>query len=66
MQRYAEPTARGRSHIGYYEVLGVFNLAVILQQIYYRFRRGRPGTRASRTSAFKELEPIPEFNATAS
>jgi aminoglycoside phosphotransferase (APT) family kinase protein len=41
VQRYAERTGRDLSHIGYYEVLGVFKLAVILQQIYYRFRRGQ-------------------------
>jgi aminoglycoside phosphotransferase (APT) family kinase protein len=41
VQRYAEPTGRDLSQIGYYEVLGVFKLAVILQQIYYRFRLGQ-------------------------
>jgi aminoglycoside phosphotransferase (APT) family kinase protein len=41
VQRYAERTGRDLSHIAYYEVLGVFKLAVILQQIYYRFRRGQ-------------------------
>lgn len=41
VQRYAQRTGRDLSYIGYYEVLGVFKLAVILQQIYYRFRRGQ-------------------------
>jgi aminoglycoside phosphotransferase (APT) family kinase protein len=41
VQRYAQQTARDLSQIGYYEVLGIFKLAVILQQIYYRFRRGQ-------------------------
>lgn len=41
IQRYAERSGRDVSRIGYYEVLGVFKLAVILQQIYYRFRRGQ-------------------------
>jgi aminoglycoside phosphotransferase (APT) family kinase protein len=41
VQRYAEGTGRDVSRIGYYEVLGIFKLAVILQQIYYRFRRGQ-------------------------
>jgi aminoglycoside phosphotransferase (APT) family kinase protein len=41
VQRYAERTGRDLSQIGYYEVLGVFKLAVILQQIYYRFTRGQ-------------------------
>ena len=41
LQRYAERTGRDVAGVGYYEVLGVFKLAVILQQIYYRFRRGQ-------------------------
>jgi aminoglycoside phosphotransferase (APT) family kinase protein len=41
VQRYASQTGRDLSHIGYYEVLGIFKLAVILQQIYYRFQRGQ-------------------------
>ncbi len=41
VQRYAARTGRDLSQIGYYEVLGMFKLAVILQQIYYRFRRGQ-------------------------
>jgi aminoglycoside phosphotransferase (APT) family kinase protein len=41
VKHYAEQTGRDLSRIGYYEVLGIFKLAVILQQIYYRFRRGQ-------------------------
>jgi aminoglycoside phosphotransferase (APT) family kinase protein len=41
VDRYAEQTGRDLTHIGYYEVLGIYKLAVILQQIYYRFRRGQ-------------------------
>jgi aminoglycoside phosphotransferase (APT) family kinase protein len=41
VHRYAERTGRDLSQIGYYEVLGIFKLAVILQQIYYRFRQGQ-------------------------
>lgn len=41
LQRYAERTGRDVTGVGYHEVLGVFKLAVILQQIYYRFRRGQ-------------------------
>lgn len=41
VQRYREQTGRDLSQIGYYEVLGIFKLAVILQQIYYRFKRGQ-------------------------
>ena len=41
VSRYAERTGRGVARIGYYEVLGVFKLAVIIQQIYARFHRGQ-------------------------
>ena len=41
IERYSEKTGRDLSGIGYYEVLGVFKLAVIIQQIYYRFWRGQ-------------------------
>jgi len=41
LQRYAKQTGRDVGPVGYHEVLGVFKLAVILQQIYYRFRRGQ-------------------------
>jgi aminoglycoside phosphotransferase (APT) family kinase protein len=41
VERYAAQTGRDLSHVGYYEVLGVFKLAVILQQIYYRFQNGQ-------------------------
>ena len=41
VERYAERTGRDVTHIGYYEVLGVFKLAVILQQIYRRFNSGQ-------------------------
>jgi aminoglycoside phosphotransferase (APT) family kinase protein len=37
LQRYATRTGRDVSDVGYHEVLGIFKLAVILQQIYYRF-----------------------------
>ena len=45
IQRYARKTGRDLSHIGYYEVFGMFKLAVILQQIYYRFRQGQTSDR---------------------
>jgi aminoglycoside phosphotransferase (APT) family kinase protein len=41
LERYAKRTGRDVSAVGYHEVLGVFKLAVILQQIYYRFRQGQ-------------------------
>lgn len=41
ISRYAELTGRDVTRIAYYEILGIFKLAVILQQIYYRFHRGQ-------------------------
>jgi aminoglycoside phosphotransferase (APT) family kinase protein len=41
LTRYKDRTGRDLSHIGYYEVLGIFKLSVVLQQIYYRFHRGQ-------------------------
>ena len=52
VQRYAERTGRDLSRIGYHEVLGIFKLAVILQQIYYRFRGGQ--TQDARFQNFDE------------
>ncbi|MGI8992341.1 MAG: phosphotransferase family protein [Bryobacteraceae bacterium] len=47
---YGEKTGRDVSGIRYYEVLGVFKLAVILQQIYFRYARGQ--TRDQRFRGF--------------
>jgi aminoglycoside phosphotransferase (APT) family kinase protein len=41
VSRYAARTGRDVSRISYYEVLGIFKLAVILQQIYYRYVKGQ-------------------------
>lgn len=38
---YAERTGRDVSRIAYYEVFAYFKLAVVLQQIFYRFHRGQ-------------------------
>jgi aminoglycoside phosphotransferase (APT) family kinase protein len=50
LDRYAERTGRDVTHIRYHEVLGLFKLAVILQQIYYRFHKGQ--TQDERFRAF--------------
>ena len=39
--RYAEKTGRDMSALPWHEAAGVFRLAVILQQIYFRFWRGQ-------------------------
>lgn len=41
LARYAQKSGRDVSNIGWYEVLGVFKLAVILQQIYARYKIGQ-------------------------
>jgi aminoglycoside phosphotransferase (APT) family kinase protein len=41
VRHYAQRTGRDLSALPYHEVLGVFKLAVILQQIYYRYVNGQ-------------------------
>ena len=41
IERYAAKTGRDVIRIGYHEVLGIFKLAVIIQQIYFRYWRGQ-------------------------
>jgi aminoglycoside phosphotransferase (APT) family kinase protein len=52
VQEYGRRTGRDMSRIGWYEVLGVFKLAVILQQIYFRWKIGQ--TRDARFGALGE------------
>ncbi|HLJ86690.1 MAG TPA: phosphotransferase family protein [Candidatus Angelobacter sp.] len=52
VRRYADKTGRDLTHLGYHEVMGVFKLAVILQQIYFRFHRGQ--TQDQRFKGFGE------------
>ena len=40
-KRYGERSGRDMSNIGYYNVFGTFKMAVVLQQIYSRFRAGQ-------------------------
>ena len=41
VERYARITGRDVSGLGYYEVFGIFKIAVVLQQIYFRYHRGQ-------------------------
>ncbi|MFN0106322.1 MAG: phosphotransferase family protein [Bryobacteraceae bacterium] len=41
IERYEKQTGRDVANIAYFEVLGVFKLAVIVQQIYLRFHLGQ-------------------------
>jgi len=49
VERYASKTGRDLSALPWHEVLGVFKLAVILQQIYFRFRQGQTSDERFRT-----------------
>ena len=49
---YGARTGRDVSRIAYYEVLGIFKLEVILQQIYFRWARGQ--TRDERFRTFDQ------------
>ena len=52
VERYARTTGRDVSGLGYYEVFGIFKVAVVLQQIYFRYHRGQ--TRDERFRNFDE------------
>jgi aminoglycoside phosphotransferase (APT) family kinase protein len=41
LERYSERTKQDVSNIKFYEVFAVFKLAVVLQQIFYRYYRGQ-------------------------
>jgi aminoglycoside phosphotransferase (APT) family kinase protein len=41
IQRYAETTGRDVSHINFYEAFARFKVAVVIQQIYFRFVQGQ-------------------------
>ena len=49
LERYSRQTGRDLAHIEYHEILGLFKLAVILQQIFYRFHRGQTQDQRFRT-----------------
>ena len=49
LERYAQKTGRDLAHIRYHEILGIFKLAVILQQIFYRFHQGQTRDQRFRT-----------------
>jgi aminoglycoside phosphotransferase (APT) family kinase protein len=41
LERYAQQTNMDLSNISFYEVFAIFKLAVVLQQIFYRYHRGQ-------------------------
>jgi aminoglycoside phosphotransferase (APT) family kinase protein len=56
VRRYAERSGRDVSGIGFYHVLGLYRLAVIAAQIYFRFRKGQ--TQDQRFAAFGPTIPV--------
>jgi aminoglycoside phosphotransferase (APT) family kinase protein len=50
VEYYARKTGRRTDHWAFYEVYGLFRLAVIAQQIYYRYQRGQ-----TRNPAFRNF-----------
>ena len=49
-ERYAEMTGRDVSRIDFYEIFAIFKIAVVVQQIYFRYVRGQ--THDERFAAF--------------
>jgi len=58
VRRYAEQSGRETREIGFYHVLGLFRLTVIVAQIYIRYRRGQ-----TQDDRFASLEPMIEITA---
>jgi aminoglycoside phosphotransferase (APT) family kinase protein len=50
VERYAARSGRDVSAIGFYEVFAIFKIAVVIQQIFYRYARGQ--TSDARFAAF--------------
>lgn len=53
IKHYAEKTGRDLSNIVFYETFAIFKLAVVLQQIYYRYACGQ-----TKDERFKEFEKV--------
>jgi len=56
VERYAARTGFDVSNVAYYHAFGVFRVAVIVQQIYVRYRRGQTGD--ERFGALGRLVPL--------
>jgi aminoglycoside phosphotransferase (APT) family kinase protein len=54
-ERYAAQTGFDVSDVGFYHAFGLFRVAVILQQIYFRYRRGQ--TSDERFAVFEFVVP---------
>lgn len=53
IERYAEKTGRDLSSIAFYEVFALFKVAVVLQQIYFRFVKGQTHDERFRDFGFR-------------
>jgi aminoglycoside phosphotransferase (APT) family kinase protein len=51
IERYCEKTGRDVSGIAFYETFALFKVAVVLQQIYFRYVRGQ-----TKDERFKEFD----------
>jgi aminoglycoside phosphotransferase (APT) family kinase protein len=60
VKRYADRSGRDTSDIGFYHVLGLFRLTVIVAQIYIRYVRGQ-----TQDERFAGLAPMIEVTAHA-
>ncbi|HSR67532.1 MAG TPA: phosphotransferase family protein [Acidobacteriota bacterium] len=56
VKRYCDRSGRSRSQVTFYHVLGLFRVAVIVAQIYFRYQRGQ--TRDERFAALGALIPL--------
>jgi aminoglycoside phosphotransferase (APT) family kinase protein len=56
VERYALTTGRDVSHMVFYRVLALFKVAVIIQQIYYRYHHGL--TKDPRFAALPEVVKV--------
>jgi len=60
IERYAARSGRDLSNIGYYHTFAIFKLAVVIQQIYYRYHVGQ--TRDARFADFdKRVEALAKW-----
>jgi len=56
VQAYAEKSGRNVDHLVFYYVFGLFKLAVIVQQIYYRYAKG-----LTKDPKFSKLDKVCKF-----
>src|ERR1044072_6782462 len=66
LERYGARTGQDLSGVGFYEVFAVFKLAVVLQQIFFLYRRGHTGDpRLSCPAARQHLWAVASYEVSA-